>query len=60
MVAKQTFVKIGRREGRESEVVSGLTPGQMVVTAGQNKLQSGSAVKIDNTIDITRAPTPTP
>jgi len=58
VVARQTFVKIGRREGRESEVVSGLTPGQMVVTAGQNKLQSGSAVKIDNTIDITKAPQP--
>lgn len=52
-VARQVFVKVGRRDGGVSEIVSGLTPGQKVVASGQNKLQSGSAVKINNSIDVT-------
>jgi membrane fusion protein (multidrug efflux system) len=53
-VTKQVFVKTGRRRGGTLEVLSGLTPGQQVVASGQNKLQAGSTVKIDNTIDVTR------
>ncbi|QRM29269.1 efflux RND transporter periplasmic adaptor subunit [Microvirga sp. VF16] len=53
-IAKQVFVKTGRRRGGALEIVSGLTPGQQVVASGQNKLQSGATVKIDNTIDVTK------
>jgi len=53
-VAKQVFVKTGRRRGGSLEVLSGITPGQQVVASGQNKLQAGSTVKIDNTIDVTK------
>lgn len=53
LIAKQVFVKVGRREGRESEIISGLTAGQKIVTAGQNKIQSGTVIKIDNSIDVT-------
>jgi len=53
-VAKQVFVKTGRRRGGALEIVSGLTAGQQVVASGQNKLQSGAVVKIDNTIDVTK------
>jgi len=53
-VAKQVFVKAGRRRGGSLEVLSGVTPGQQVVASGQNKLQAGSVVKIDNTIDVTK------
>jgi membrane fusion protein (multidrug efflux system) len=53
-VAKQVFVKVGRRDGGASEVLSGITAGQKVVISGQNKLQSGGAVRIDNTISPTR------
>lgn len=52
-VAKQVFVKVGRREGGVSEILSGVQPGQKVVTSGQNKLQGGAAVKIDNSISVT-------
>ena len=31
-----------------------MTPGQQVVASGQNKLQAGSTVKINNTIDVTK------
>lgn len=55
LIAKQVFVKVGRREGTESEIISGLTPGQKIVTAGQNKIQSGAVIKINNSIDVTAA-----
>jgi len=51
---KQVFVKAGRRRGGSVEVLSGVTPGQQVVASGQNKLQAGATVKVDNTIDVTR------
>ena len=54
LVTKQVFVKTGRRRGGVIEVVSGVTPGQTVVASGQNKLQAGSTVKVNNTIDVTK------
>ncbi|MBA1155596.1 efflux RND transporter periplasmic adaptor subunit [Microvirga mediterraneensis] len=54
LVAKQVFVKTGRRRGGALEIVSGVNAGQQVVASGQNKLQSGATVKIDNTIDVTK------
>ena len=56
-VAKQVFVKTGRRRGGALEIVSGVNAGQQVVASGQNKLQSGAAVKIDNSIDVTKLDT---
>lgn len=54
LVARQVFVKVGRREGMDAEILSGLEPGQKVVTSGQNKLQAGATVKIDNSIDVSK------
>jgi membrane fusion protein (multidrug efflux system) len=51
-VARQVFVKIGRREGGASEVLSGVKPGDVVIVSGQNKLQAGGAVVIDNSISV--------
>jgi membrane fusion protein (multidrug efflux system) len=53
-VARQVFVKAGRRRGGAIEILSGITPGQQVVASGQNKLQAGATVKIDNSIDVTK------
>ncbi len=50
LVAKQTFVTTGRRDGRRVEIVKGLKLGDVVVATGQNRLQNGAAVSI--------APTP--
>jgi membrane fusion protein (multidrug efflux system) len=58
-VAKQVFVKAGRRRGGSLEILSGVNPGQQVVASGQNKLQAGATVKIDNTIDVTKLDTST-
>jgi membrane fusion protein (multidrug efflux system) len=54
-VARQVFVKVGRREGAVSEILSGVAAGQKVVVSGQNKLQAGASVKINNTIDVSQA-----
>jgi len=52
--AEQVFVRLGRRTGAMVEIVEGLSAGDQVVNAGQNKLSAGAAVTIDNTV----APTP--
>ncbi|WEK52827.1 MAG: efflux RND transporter periplasmic adaptor subunit [Candidatus Kaistia colombiensis] len=50
LVAKQIFVKVGRRSGDRIEIVEGVEPGMRIVTSGQNKLSSGSPVAIDNSV----------
>jgi membrane fusion protein (multidrug efflux system) len=37
------------------EIVEGLTVGDEVVTAGQNRLFNGMSVAVDNTIDPTKS-----
>lgn len=50
LVAKQVFVKVGRRSGGLVEIKSGIAAGDAVVTAGQNRLSNGSPVTVDNTV----------
>jgi RND family efflux transporter MFP subunit len=51
-VIERRFVKTGSvREGRVA-IESGLKPGDQVVTAGQNKIDQGSKVVIDNSIAL--------
>lgn len=50
LIARQVFVKLGRRSGELVEIVQGLVAGDKVVNAGQNKLTSGASVVIDNSI----------
>lgn len=52
LVAERRFVKAGPvRDGRVS-IVSGIKDGDKVVTAGQNKIDQGSKVVIDNSIAL--------
>jgi len=50
-VAQQVFVKVGRRYGGVAEITDGLKAGDIVITAGQNRLSPGAAVTIDNTVN---------
>ena len=50
LTVRQGFVKTGRRSQGLVEILSGLSSGDVVVTAGQNRLSNGSPVKIDNTV----------
>jgi membrane fusion protein (multidrug efflux system) len=45
---KQKFVKLGRGRGDLVAILSGLEPGQEVVTSGVFKLRNGAAVLVDN------------
>lgn len=48
---EQVFVKTGRRSGELVEIREGVSAGDEVVSAGQNRLTSGASVKIDNTVN---------
>jgi membrane fusion protein (multidrug efflux system) len=49
---ERRFVKLGRvRDGRVN-VIDGVKPGDQVVIAGQNKVDQGSKVRIDNSIAL--------
>jgi membrane fusion protein (multidrug efflux system) len=49
-IVKQVPVVVGSQRDHMVAVLSGLKPGQTVVTAGQIKLHPGAVVKINNTI----------
>lgn len=51
-IAEQVFVKTGETRGDQVAVLSGIEPGDVVVTAGQNKLHNGSPVRINNDIKV--------
>ena len=51
LIAKQAFVQLGRRQGNLVEIREGVSPGQTVVTSGQNKLFNNIPVVINNEVD---------
>ncbi|MBN9076658.1 MAG: efflux transporter periplasmic adaptor subunit [Rhizobiales bacterium 65-79] len=55
LVARQIFVKIGRRSEGRVEIREGVKAGDVVVNAGQNRLTNGAAVTIDNSVQPTQA-----
>lgn len=48
---RQVFVQTGRRSGGLVEIASGVTPGDQVVTAGQNRLSNGQPATVDNSVN---------
>ncbi|MGO1161357.1 efflux RND transporter periplasmic adaptor subunit [Brucella pseudogrignonensis] len=51
LTAQQVFVKLGRRFGEVVEIISGVKDGDVIITAGQNRLSAGMSVKIDNAVN---------
>ena len=49
--ASQVFVQLGRRNGGDVEIRSGVEVGDRIITAGQNRLTNGAPIAIDNTIN---------
>ncbi|MCB5944919.1 efflux RND transporter periplasmic adaptor subunit [Acidocella sp. KAb 2-4] len=60
LVADQVFVQLGATRGDQVQVLSGLQPGDVVVTAGQMKLRKGVLVAINNTIQPANDANPAP
>lgn len=57
---EQQFVKLGDARGDQVRILSGLKPGDEIVTSGLFKLRPGAAVQINNSVQPPNSPTPKP
>jgi membrane fusion protein, multidrug efflux system len=57
---RQQFVQLGASRGDQVAVLSGLKPGQEVVSSGVFKLRTGAAVQVDNHVQPGNSPSPKP
>ena len=57
---RQQFVKIGGSRGDQVAVVSGVNPGDEVVSSGVFKLRNGAAVQVNNKVRPENNPAPKP
>jgi membrane fusion protein (multidrug efflux system) len=57
---KQQFVKLEGSRGDQVAVISGLNPGDEVVTSGVFKLRNGAAVQVNNKVQPGNNPAPKP
>jgi membrane fusion protein (multidrug efflux system) len=57
---RQQFVKLGAARGDQVAVLSGVKPGDEVVTSGLFKLRNGAAIEINNTVRPGNSPSPKP
>jgi membrane fusion protein (multidrug efflux system) len=57
---RQRFVKLGAARGDQVAVLSGVRPGEEVVTSGAFKLRNGAAVQVSNDIQPSNDPAPSP
>jgi RND family efflux transporter MFP subunit len=52
---ERRFVKAGTMRNGRVQIAEGLKPGERVVTAGQNKIDQGAKVRIDNSVALRAA-----
>ena len=57
---RQQFVKLGASRGDQVAVLTGMKPGEQVVTSGAFKLRNGAAVKVNNKVQPGNSPAPKP
>ena len=57
---RQQFVKVEGSRGDQVAVVSGLNPGDEVVSSGVFKLRNGAAVQVNNKVQPENSPAPKP
>ncbi len=57
---RQQFVKMAGTRGDQVAIVSGVKPGDEVVTSGVFKLRNGAAVLVNNSVKPSNNPTPKP
>jgi membrane fusion protein, multidrug efflux system len=57
---RQQFVKLGASRGDQVAVLTGIKPGEQVVTSGAFKLRNGAAVKVNNKVQPGNSPAPKP
>ena len=57
---RQQFVKLGGSRGDQVAVISGVNPGDEVVSSGVFKLRNGAAVQVNNKVQPDNNPAPKP
>lgn len=57
---RQQFVKVEGSRGDQVAIVSGINPGEEIVTSGVFKLRNGSAVQVNNKVKPENNPAPKP
>jgi membrane fusion protein (multidrug efflux system) len=57
---RQQFVKVGASRGDQVAVISGVNPGEQVVSSGVFKLRNGAAVLVNNKVQPSNNPAPKP
>lgn len=57
---RQQFVKVSGSRGDQIAVISGINPGDEVVTSGVFKLRNGAAVQVNNSVQPANSPKPKP
>ena len=57
---RQQVVKLGGARGDQVAVLSGIDPGEEVVTSGVFKLRNGVAIQVNNTVQPANSPAPKP
>lgn len=50
--AYRQYVTVGDQRGTEASITKGLKPGDLIVTSGQLKLQNGTRVIVDNSVEL--------
>ncbi len=60
LVAQQVFVTLGDTRGDQVAILSGVQPGDQVVTAGQLKLRNGTPIAVNNSVQPPNNPNPNP
>ena len=60
LIANQTFVQVGDTRGDQVSILKGVSPGDLVVTAGQLKLHNGSTVVVNNAVPVPDDANPNP
>jgi len=57
---RQQFVKVAGSRGDQVGIISGLNPGDEVVSSGVFKLRNGAAIQVNNKVQPTNNPAPKP
>jgi membrane fusion protein (multidrug efflux system) len=58
--AQQVLITTGETRGDQVAILSGIKEGQQVISSGQIKLKNGSPVVVDNSVQPSNDPNPTP
>jgi membrane fusion protein, multidrug efflux system len=56
----QRFVKLGSSRGDQIAILSGIDPGEEIVSSGVFKLRNGAAVQVNNKVQPSNKPAPRP